>query len=172
MQPTIYSESKRPFAASPVAVQAVIVNEQGQLLLLSSPHRNQPNQWQFVSGALDAEETVIEAALREAREEAGATIQLRPLGVIHAQTFHYDPKVRFFIGIYYLMAYEGGEIEPGDDMRDSAYRWWSAEELMEGMETAVITFHPSTNIPWLFPRAVELFHLWKNKVPVELQPPL
>lgn len=172
MQPTIYSERKRPFTTSPVAVQAVIVNEAGQLLLLSSPHRNKPNQWQFVSGALDAKETVLEAALREAREEAGSYVRLRPLGVIHAQTFHYDQNVRYFIGIYYLMAYEGGKIVPGDDMRDSAYRWWSVDALEHGWKTADLTFHPSTDVPWLFSRAVELYHLWKDQDTVKLQPDL
>ena len=65
MQPTVYSERKRPFATSAVAIQPIIVNEEGRILLLSSPYRNQPNHWQFVSGALEAEETVLEAALRE-----------------------------------------------------------------------------------------------------------
>ena len=172
MQPTIYSERKRPFATSPVAVQPVIVNNQGQLLLLSSPHRNKPNQWQFVSGALDAEETVVEAALREASEEVGDAVRLRPLGVIHAQTFHYDANVRYFIGIYFLMAYEGGEIVPGDDMVDSRYHWWAAEELEQGEAIGELAFHPSTNIPWLFARAVELYHLWKDQDTVKLQPDL
>ena len=33
------------------------------------------------------------------------------------------------IAIYYLLAYEGGAVEPGDDMLGSQYRWWSLMEL-------------------------------------------
>ena len=41
---------ERPFAAFAVAVQVVIVNEAEELLLLSSPTRNQVGEWQVVSG--------------------------------------------------------------------------------------------------------------------------
>jgi ADP-ribose pyrophosphatase YjhB (NUDIX family) len=165
MQPTIYSANKRPFATSPVAVQAIIVNADEQILLLSSPHRNHPNEWQAVSGALEAEETILEAVLREVGEEAGTNLRVRPLGVLHARTFHYDASVRYAIGIYYLLACEGGAVEPGDDMRDSEARWWSLAELAQ----ANITRHVSINQPWLFSRAVELYRLWRDQDPVLLQ---
>ncbi|MCA9967678.1 MAG: NUDIX hydrolase [Anaerolineales bacterium] len=165
MQPIIYSANKRPFATSPVAVQAIIVNDQEQILLLSSPHRNRPDEWQTVSGALETEETILDAVLREVREEAGAAVRVRPLGVVHARTFHYDAHVRYAIGIYYLLAYEGGTVEPGDDMRDSQARWWSLAELAQ----ADITLHISINPPWLFTRAIELYRLWRDQDPVLLQ---
>lgn len=40
-QPIIISQKERPFATSAVALQAVIINEQEQILLLNSPTRNQ-----------------------------------------------------------------------------------------------------------------------------------
>ena len=52
------------------------------------------------------------------------------MGVVHAHTFHFDAQVPYMIGIYYLLAYEGGEVQPGDDMRDALYRWWSLEPLI------------------------------------------
>jgi len=118
----------RRFACSAVALQAVVVNSEEKILLLSSPTRNPEGAWQVVSGALEAGETILDGTLREAREELG-DIQVRPLGTIHAQTFHYDDHVQFMIAIYYLLAYEGGEVQPGDDMQDSLYRWWSLAEL-------------------------------------------
>jgi 8-oxo-dGTP diphosphatase len=158
---------KRRFACSAVAVQAIIVNTDERLLLLSSPVKNRPGEWQVVSGGLEAAETVLDGTLREVKEEAGAQVQVRPLGVVHVQTFHYDVQVPYMIGIYYLLAYEGGKIEPGDDMRDSDYRWWSLEELAASQ----VLFHPSTHL-WMLQRAVALYRYWKEQPPVSLQPAL
>jgi hypothetical protein len=68
------------------------------------------------------------------------------------------------IGIYYLLAYTGGEVQPGDDMRDAQYRWWSIEELT----TANVRFHPSTHL-WVLQRAVALYRCWKDQPAVPLQ---
>ena len=52
------------------------------------------------------------------------------------------------------MAYEGGQVQPGDDMLGSRFRWWSLEELAdEDVEIHV----PSEK--WIIERAVELYRL-------------
>jgi hypothetical protein len=66
----------RRFACSVVAVQAIIVNEDERLPMLSSPTRNRPGEWQVVSGSLEAAETVL------------------------AHTFHFDVQVQYMIGIH------------------------------------------------------------------------
>jgi ADP-ribose pyrophosphatase YjhB (NUDIX family) len=123
LQPFISNKKgTRRFACSAVALQAVVVNSEEQTLLLSSPARHPDGAWQVVSGALEARETVLAGTLREAHEELGSDILFRPLGTIHVQTFHYDENVQYMIAIYYLLAYQGGEICPGDDMQGSQYR--------------------------------------------------
>ncbi len=159
----ILAKNGRPFAASAVALQAIIINKQEQILLLNSPTRSQG--WQVVSGALETGETVLDGTLREVGEEAGPEARVRPLGVIHAQTFHYDKNVLFMIGIYYLLAYEGGKIAPGDDMAGSAFRWWNLDDLA----AAKPHLHPST-IPWMLRRAVDLYRLWRDEGERPLQP--
>ncbi len=57
--PTILSAGERPFATFPVAVQAIIVNEQEQILLLSSGRRGRSGIWQTISGGLKAGETIL-----------------------------------------------------------------------------------------------------------------
>jgi len=101
---------------------------------------------------LEANETILAGVLRETREELGNDIQMRPLGTIHAQTFHYDENVQYMIAIYYLLAYESGEIHPGDDMLGSQYRWWSLAELAD--EKVKVVVPPGQK--WLFQRAIEL----------------
>lgn len=164
-QPLITSQTGRPFAASAIALQAIIINDQEQILLLNSPSRSQG--WQVISGGLEAGETILAGVLREVAEEAGPAVVVRPLGVIHAQTFHYDEQVRFMVGIHYLMAYEGGKIVPGDDMVGSDYRWWPIDQL----EDENRHWHPSV-IPWLLRRAVNLYRLWRAEPARPLQPDL
>ncbi|WKZ38830.1 MAG: NUDIX hydrolase [Anaerolineales bacterium] len=159
LQPFITNKKgARRFACSAVALQAVVVNPEEKTLLLSSPTRNPNGAWQVVSGALEAGETVLEGTLREAREELG-NIRVRPLGTIHVQTFHYDENVQYMIAIYYLLAYEGGEVQPGDDMQGSQYRWWSLAELND--EKVNIVVPPGQK--WILERAIELYRLWKGQ---------
>jgi 8-oxo-dGTP pyrophosphatase MutT (NUDIX family) len=167
LQPFVTDAQGRHFACSAVAVQAIIVKADERLLLLSSPTRNRPGEWQIISGSLEAAETVLAGVLREVSEEAGPHIQVQPLGVVHAHTFHFDAQVPYMIGIYYLLAYDGGEVQPGNDMRGAQYRWWSLEELT----AANVRFHPSTHL-WMLQRAVALYRCWKEQPAVPLQPEL
>jgi ADP-ribose pyrophosphatase YjhB (NUDIX family) len=160
---TTSSPKLRQFATSAVAVQAILVNKANEILLLHSPSRN--HGWQLVSGALEAGETLLGGTQRELFEELGMAVKARPLGVVHAQTFHFDESVSYMIGIYYLFAYEGGEIRPGDDMAGSEYRWWSLADL----EAWSTPFH-ATVMPWMLKRAVELHDLWLSQTEMPLQP--
>lgn len=161
-QPTITTvDGKRRFACAPVAVLAIILNRQEEILLLSHPQRE--GAWEVVNGALEANETVLEAALRETREETGADVRVRPLGTVHVTAFHYDERVRYMLSIAYLLAYEGGEIQPGDDMAGSDYHWWALDKLLS----------PDVNLivppeKWLVERAVGLYRLWSDTNPADL----
>lgn len=77
---------------------------------------------------------------------------------MHVQSFHYDENVQYMRSVGYLMAYQGGQVEPGDDMRGSDFRWWSLEDLAnEGVKVIV-----PPDQEWLLERAVELYSLWKD----------
>ena len=71
------------------------------------------------------------------------------------------------IGLYYLLAYEGGAVQLGDDRRDARSQWWSLEEL----SATTVRLHPSTQL-WMLHRAVVLYRLWHDQPPVPLQPAL
>ncbi len=153
-QPSVTDSEGRQFACFPVAVLVFIIDEDERILFLSHPE--QRDAWQIVKGALEAGETVLEGALRETREEVGPDVQVRPLGTVHALTAQ-DSDARA-IALFYLMAYEGGQIQPGDDMQGSQFRWWNVEELeAENIEVVV----PSEK--WIVERAVELYRLWKEQ---------
>ena len=145
---------KRKFVCSPVAVMAFIVNDRKEILLMANPDQ-QPG-WQVVNGAMEAEETVLQAVLRETREEAGSDLRVRPLGTVHVSAFHYDKRVRYMLGVAYLLAYEGGTVLPGDDMHGSDFKWWSLQEL-ESPEVDLI-IPPGEK--WLVARAIDLHQMW------------
>lgn len=163
-QPLVRTSGGRHFACSPAAVLVFIVDEAERFLLLRHPRRE---GWEIVNGALDAGESVLDGALREAAEEAGASVRLRPLGAVHVQTFHYDADVRYMLSLMYLMAYEGGTVQPGDDMVGSEARWFTVEELMDESLNVIVPPHGR----WLFRRARDLYRLWKGEE-VVLQRPL
>lgn len=150
-------DGNRRFACSSVAVLGIIVNDREEILLLSHPE--QGDGWQVVNGSMEAGETALGAALRETHEELGESIQVHPLGTVHVSTFHFDEKVRYMLSISFLFAYEGGEIQPGDDMAGSEFRWWSIDKLMSDEVELIIP--PGEK--WLLARAVELFRLWHRE---------
>ncbi len=128
--------------------------------MLSSPEkRGRKDCWETVSGALEAGETILEGSLRETSEEIGLDVKVRPLGTVHTYTFHYDNNVQYMISVCYLMEYEGGQIQPGDDMIGSQYRWLSLGEIQAEIEKISV---PGKRI-WLFKRALGLYRLWKHQ---------
>ena len=166
-QPTITAATPnrhglpRRFAASAAAVLAFIIDPQERFLLLRHPQRE---GWEVVNGAIDAAETVLDAVLRETREEAGR-IAVRPLGTIHAYTYRYDDHVQYMHVIAYLLAYGGGAVVPGDDMSGSDVCWLDAAAI----ESGAVPLTVPDGQAWLFSRALGLYRLWKDAAP-PLQP--
>ena len=64
-----------------VSVHAVITNTNGDVLLLKSTYGGE--NWGLPGGALDPEETVHEALIRECREELGVEISIMYLSGIY-----------------------------------------------------------------------------------------
>jgi 8-oxo-dGTP pyrophosphatase MutT (NUDIX family) len=163
---TITASSGRTFATFPAAVVVPIVNRREELLLLESPHR--PGRWEPVNGAVEGGETLLDAALREVREEAGSELRVRPLGVVHASTFALDARVREMISVVYLMAHDGGAAVPGDDMSGSRVRW----ATLGAIESEGLRLLPPLDEAWLLRRTVEVFRLLEPGPDVPLQGPL
>jgi ADP-ribose pyrophosphatase YjhB (NUDIX family) len=159
----IVASSGRSFATFPAAVVVPIVNRRGELLLLESQRR--PGLWEPVNGAVEDGETLLEAALREVREEAGPGLRVRPLGVLHASSFAYDARVTRMISVVYLMAHEGGAPVAGDDMLGSQVRW----ATLGAIEAEQLHLLAPLDQPWLRARTLELFWLWESGPAVQLQ---
>ena len=141
---------------------ALIVDERDRFLMLSHPDR--AGSWEVIAGALEHGESLIDAVLREVREEAGAALRVEPLGGVHAYTVPFDEVVTHLTSSCFLLRFVGGAVVPGDDMAGSGVEWMTAAELSTGGVVA------PGNVPWIFERALELDRLWVGDPP-ELQPP-
>jgi 8-oxo-dGTP pyrophosphatase MutT (NUDIX family) len=155
---------QRQFTCSAAGVLAFIIDPDEHFLLLSNPKRD--GKWEVVNGALEAEETILEAVLREVREEAGEHVQVRPLATLHTYTYCYDAHVQYMISVAYLLAYEDGDVNPGDDMAGSQFRWFTLDEIERQQANIIVPTHQL----WLFRRAIQLYRLFKDQPPIELQP--
>ena len=163
---TVTSASgERTFAAFPAAVLVVVVNDLEQILLLSHPDR--PGKWEVVNGGLEAGESVWDGALRECAEELGAEATVRPVSALHAMTVAYDDAIPNMISLVFVAAYEGGEVNPGDDMAGSSHQWANISDLLAGKIDVIVP----RGQPWLFRRAVDAYRLWRGE-DVELQIPV
>lgn len=164
--PVVVNERGRRFACAPAALLVFLINEHEEFLLLRHPNRA---GWEVVNGALEANETLADGALREVREEAGAEVQVRLLGPVHIQNFHYDQRVRYMLSLSFVAAYEGGDVVPGDDMTGSEAGWFDLATLED--ETFPVLVPPIPELRWLFRRALILYRLWRDEN-VVLQGPL
>lgn len=159
----------KPRALFTAAVLLFIVDEKERLLLLSrdkgQPHTfgREAGTYYVPSGSVEAGETILGAALREAREELGPDVALRPLGTVHAFTY-VIPSIGYMVDICYLLAYEGGDITPGDDEAGSNFTWFGREEL----DHPDLQISVPTDQKWLLSRALQLYRLWQDEAP-ELQ---
>ncbi|MFF3556237.1 NUDIX hydrolase [Streptomyces tsukubensis] len=70
-----------PTTTQPSIAAAVILDGQGFLLLIRRTVAEPGLEWQFPAGKVEPGETPEEAAVREAREEAGVTV--RALRILH-----------------------------------------------------------------------------------------
>lgn len=154
-QPTVTDAKGREFACFPVAILVFIMNPEEKILLLSHPERQ--GEWEIVKGAVEAGETIEEAAFREIREEVGSDLRVRSLGTVHTVTVWHDASAGHVISVFHLMSYEGGQVEPGDDMQGSQFRWSSLEEIMNERIKMVVPREK-----WIVKRAVELYRLWQT----------
>lgn len=87
-------------------VASVVIIKDGQILLVQEGHHRVHGKWSLPGGHVEVGETIEEAAIREALEEAGCEVKLdRTLPIIH-------PAVESPVMHPFTAHIIGGDLEP------------------------------------------------------------
>ena len=121
---------QREFPEVPLVGIGVIIIENGQVVLVKRAHPPLQNQWSIPGGVLEVGELVREAAIREAREETGLTVEPGELlGVYDRILRNPGQQVQYhYVLIDFLCRRVAGDLKAGSDARE--VRWFSPQELM------------------------------------------
>jgi 8-oxo-dGTP pyrophosphatase MutT (NUDIX family) len=114
----------------PVAVHLFLVRGDEVLLLRRFQTGYEDGRYSVIAGHLDGGETVISAAIREAREEAGITLaaeQVQVVGVMHRRSN--DERIDFFVA---ALTWEG-EIINAEPHKCDELRWCALDHLPENV---------------------------------------
>src|ERR1700722_10724237 len=106
---------QREYPEQPLVGVGAIIIENSRVVLVKRAHPPLQAQWSIPGGVLEVGELVREAAVREAREETGLTVD--PGGRVQ---YHY-------VLVDFLCRRVSGELQAADDA--AAVRWFTREEL-------------------------------------------
>jgi len=123
------SADNRHYPAQPVVGVGVVVWRGDKVLLVKRAKAPRANEWGLPGGVQKLGETVMETAVREAREETG--LDIAPLGiitVIDALTRDVAGKIEYHYTIVEVAAAsEVGNPRAADDAKE--LRWASLDEV-------------------------------------------
>ena len=120
---------KREFPEIPLVGVGAIIIEDARLLLVKRAHPPLQAEWSIPGGVLEVGELVREAAVREAREETGLTVEPGELlGVYDRIVRNPDERVQYhYVLIDFLCRRVAGDLAAASDAAE--VRWFGQEEL-------------------------------------------
>jgi 8-oxo-dGTP diphosphatase len=120
---------KREYPDTPLVGVGAIIIEDGRVVLVKRGHAPLQGKWSIPGGVLEVGEALRTAAVREAREETGLTIEPGELlGVFERVVPDEQGRMRYhYVLIDFLCRRLGGELIAADDAEEA--RWFRREEL-------------------------------------------
>jgi 8-oxo-dGTP diphosphatase len=120
---------QREFPEAPLIGVGAIIIEGDRVVLVKRAHPPLQAEWSIPGGVLEIGELVREAAVREAREETGLTVEpLELLGVFDRVLRDADQRVQYhYVLIDFLCRRVAGELAAASDAAE--VRWFTQKEL-------------------------------------------
>ncbi len=121
--------SDREYPARPILAVGTIAVRNGCVLLARRGRPPGQGKWSVPGGAVDAGESLEDAARREIREECGIEVELTgTIEVIQRITRDDAQRVRFhYVIVDYLARWTSGEARPSEEA--SEVRWFRPAEF-------------------------------------------
>jgi len=119
----------REFPETPLVGVGAIIIENSRVVLVKRAHPPLQAEWSIPGGVLEVGELVREAAIREAREETGLTVEPGELlGVYDRVLRDRDKRVQYhYVLIDFLCRRVAGNLAAASDAAE--VRWFTREEL-------------------------------------------
>ena len=117
-------KSSRLYPSRPiVGVGAVIVADDGRVVLIKRRYEPLAGQWSLPGGTLEVGETLEAGVAREMLEETGLEVEVGAvIDVFDRILFDADKKVRYhFVLVDYLCRPRGGTLAAASDVTDAVY---------------------------------------------------
>ena len=128
----VWANSTR-LALSYQTVDIALLRYPEQTVLLGKKHRKDGTRWRFIGGFVDPTDSSLEgSALRELREEAGATLQcheLHYLGSFRIDDPRYRDEPDAIMTAFFATYILGGTPVPGDDIDE--LQWFPLADIAE-----------------------------------------
>ncbi len=120
---------QREFPETPLVGIGAIIIENARVVLVKRAHPPLQAEWSIPGGVLEVGELVREAAIREAREETGLTVEPGELlGVYDRILRDADKRVQYhYVLIDFLCRRVAGDLAAASDAAE--VRWFTREEL-------------------------------------------
>ena len=120
---------QREYPEQPLVGVGAIIIENSRVVLVKRGHPPLQAQWSIPGGVLEIGELVRDAAIREAREETGLTVEPGELVGVFDRVLR-DPNGRVqyhYVLVDFLCRRVSGELAAAGDA--AAARWFTREEL-------------------------------------------
>ncbi|WP_053367963.1 NUDIX hydrolase [Bacillus sp. FJAT-27245] len=119
------------------AAGGIVENEQGEILLVKTHNQG----WVFPGGQVEIGENLIDAVIREVKEESGIDIEVSHLIGVYSNTAIYKwydgvTDVPTKVMFDFVCKFVGGELGTSDETTDS--KWVPKENALDYIETPAI----------------------------------